>query len=57
MLWKSAATVGFGYAGPYVVARYCADLTASPLSKYPVPPKEADVVAYGFNVCKVGGCA
>jgi hypothetical protein len=32
MLWASSTTVGFGYAGAYVVARYCADAKAKPLA-------------------------
>jgi hypothetical protein len=55
MLWSSAKTVGFGYAGSYIVARYCSDAKA----EYPKPPtsiSSKNIPAFGLNVCKVGGC-
>lgn len=51
MLWKSATKVGFGYAGAYVVARYCADAKA----EYPKPPAKS-VPAFALNVCPSTGC-
>jgi hypothetical protein len=55
MLWKSAKYVGFGYSGPYVVARYCTDATAKPLAEFAKPPLE-NIRAYGLNVCPNTGC-
>ena len=55
MLWKSSTTVGFGYAGAFVVARYCADAKAKPLSEYPKPPAK-NISAYALNVCPLSGC-
>jgi hypothetical protein len=50
MLWVSATRVGFGYAGRFVVARYCADAKADPKAQYPKPPMD-NKDAYAFNVC------
>lgn len=55
MLWKSSHTVGFGYAGAYLVARYCADPKASPLATYPKPPATG-IPAFALNVCPSTGC-
>jgi len=56
MLWKSTTSVGFGYAGAYVVARYCADAKAIPLAEFPKPPAKS-VNAFGLNVCPKTGCS
>lgn len=55
LLWKSAKTVGFGYSGSYLVARYCSDAEAIPKGTWS-PPTEKNIAAYGLNVCPIGGC-
>lgn len=69
VLWKSSNKVGFGYAGAYVVARYCpnpkADTKKNQYAKYPRPianNKPLGPTAYALNVCPIktedgkGGC-
>jgi hypothetical protein len=57
LLWKSATKVGFGYAGAYVVARYCADAgtATTPVAEFPKPPAK-NISAFALNVCPATGC-